>query len=227
MHEVNHLRCNNIWEKAEMVFYLAPCISFFSCTFRLWCRIGESKNYRFLHANNWDYGQIEMLMGVRACLCACVCVSERERENLVKWCHGLNHLLCKCFPNSWWSYQNCWLDCLKRSESKVRFQENDLKGALNLNSQPKRFNTLTASKSPLIGSWSWAQGFLKCWSDPLRELTISPCNIARPNVSSWKRIQGEMSTGTFSHYLRVYKPNLFAGLFKWSIGLKETAWDQP
>lgn len=38
------------------------------------------------------------------------------------------------------------------------------------------FHTLTASKSSLTGSWSWAQGFLKCWSDSWRDLTISPCN---------------------------------------------------
>ena len=163
----------------------------------------------------------------------CVCLCEWERENLVKWCHGLNHLLCKCFPDSWWSYQDCWLDCLKISERMVRFQENDLKGALNLNLQPKRFNTLTASKSPLIGSWSWAQSFLKCWSDPLRELTISPCNIARPNVSQYmekyprQNVNSSWGYPPFSHYLWVYKPNLFAGLFKWSISLKETEWDQP
>lgn len=36
-------------------------------------------------------------------------------------------------------------------------------------------NTLTASKRLLTGSCSWAQGFLKCWSESFRELTISPC----------------------------------------------------
>ena len=38
------------------------------------------------------------------------------------------------------------------------------------------FHTLTACKRSLTGSCSWAQGFLKCWSESLRELTINPWN---------------------------------------------------
>lgn len=48
-------------------------------------------------------------------------------------------------------------------------------------------HTLTASTSSLTGSCSWAHGFLKCWSDSTRELTIKPCK-SRNRISIQRNI---------------------------------------
>ena len=48
-----------------------------------------------------------------------------------------------------------------------------------------RIHTLIASTSSFTGLCSWAQGFLKCWSDSLRELTINPCRTK--SIKTWTR----------------------------------------
>lgn len=91
------------------------------------------------------------------------------------------------------------------------------------------FYTLMASARFLTGSCSCAQGFLKFWSESIREVTINPWN------SNWmlhyrviERIpQKEVSSQCtnkeffFITNLRIYKPNFLASFFQWSICLNQ------
>lgn len=66
----------------------------------------------------------------------------------------------------------CWKDNIESvRKQKVLFCVCMCLGVINR----KIDRTFTASRRFLTGSCSWAHGFLKCWSESLRELTINPC----------------------------------------------------
>lgn len=53
------------------------------------------------------------------------------------------------------------------------------------------FHTLIASTSSLTGSWSWAHGCLKCWSDSMRDLTINPYKREKKQIYGWWNVSNK------------------------------------
>lgn len=124
-----------------------------------------------------------------------------RREDLIEGSHSLDDFFSECLPLSWCSNQDCWLDSLQQLEVNTEIRNEtraraslDLetiknKDQIQLNTVQWKYKmgtfhqTLTASIRVVQGSCSWAQGFLKCWRDSLRWLTINPCNSSHTSKS--------------------------------------------
>lgn len=116
-------------------------------------------------------------------------------EYLIDGWHGLDHFLGKSLPCSWWSDQDSWLDCLTL-QRRVKRPKN---AAMYLTQREREMHTLTASNRVSTGSCSWAQGFLKCWSDSKRDLTINPYKYwKKKNWNLWSKKE-KWGTNNWKH----------------------------
>ena len=79
----------------------------------------------------------------------------------------------------------------------------------------KQLHTFIASMSSLTGSCSCAHGFLKCWRDSMRDLTINPYNIttSQLTVCFKQKIQMKKAFITKSLVNWIYTAFQFAILF--------------
>lgn len=159
------------------VYYLTPGISLLSSTFRLWCWIGEGKN-------NWFLQDIKLKEKETISLLSHMLTTQTgwtiERSfsyprraslsYLIEGCHSLYNFFSKRSPSSRRSNQDCRLNWLAQNENC----EGGRVGWGLWRRGGENRQTFTAFTSSFTGSWSCAQGLLKCWSISIRDLTISP-----------------------------------------------------
>ena len=100
----------------------------------------------------------------------------RKRENLIVGCHNFDDILSKCLSYPRCSDQDSWFDGLViiGKEMKLWCKTGPI-FIIKIVEKWLNHPTFTASKRVVRGWCSWAYGFLKCWRDSLRELTINPC----------------------------------------------------
>lgn len=157
--------------------HLGPRISFFSSTFWLRCRVGKGKNNRFLPALSYKT-QIQL---TSASNCILDWWIGSKITSLLEAIASTTSRV-KVFPCPDVPINTVGLICWKKTLKCEKFETSALSEYV-CGKIGDTVCTLTASKSSLTGSCSWAHGFLKCWSDSLRDLTIKPCKKKKKKIT--------------------------------------------